>query len=133
MTGLFDEREHAAENLFAHEEELRFLAHRRAILSLGAWAAECMGLSAEAGRHYEAGLVDALVAGTLEERIVAEVQTDLERAGKPALSTTVGTVLSQAIAQATDELQGRAKPRPKDVAVRARHAGTLNAALGWRD
>lgn len=135
MTRLFEEREYAAENLFAHDEELRFLAQRRAIHGLGAWAAECMAMNAEAALIYEGKLVDAFVAGTLESAIVAQVQTDLEHAGKPALSTTVGTVLAQATAEAIEDLRGHGAPaRPTEVnAARARRVAAPHAFWGWRD
>lgn len=135
MTRLFEEREYAAENLFAHDEELRFLAQRRAMHSLGAWAAECMAMSPEAALDYEGRLVDAFIAGTLESAIVAQVQTDLEHAGKPALSTTAGTVLAQATAAAIEGLRGhKASAPPTEAhAVRAHRAAAAHDFWGWRD
>lgn len=132
MSRLLDEREHAAEGLFAHDEELRFLARRRAIEALSAWATEAMSVEGEAAAGYETRLVDAFVSGTPEDRILAQVQTDLERAGKPALSTTAATVHAQALAQATDELHGRVAPQPRP-AQPAHHYHPIDASLSWRD
>ncbi len=107
MAPMFGERERAAENIFVHDEELRFLAHRRGIEALSAWAVESMELSPEDGSRYTQHVVDAFVAGTPEDRLIASIQTDLERAGKPALSTNVGTILAQAVATATIALRGQ--------------------------
>lgn len=107
MSGLFDDRERAAESAFVHEEELSFVAHRRAIEALATWASESMGLNPEAARLYRAGLVDSVVANMRDEQIVERVQTDLERAGKPAMTTQVGVVLSRATASAIDALRGK--------------------------
>jgi hypothetical protein len=41
---LFNERERAFENLFAHEEEVRFLAQARRNHLFAQWAAEQLGL-----------------------------------------------------------------------------------------
>ena len=112
MSRFLDDREYAAENLFVRDEELRFLAHRRAFEALAAWATECISLDADAAARYETKLVDAFLAGVREEQILMMVQTDLEHAGKPALSTTAMTTLAQAKAQAIDELHGRVGPRP---------------------
>ena len=134
MSGFLDDREHAAENLYAHEEEIRFLAHRRAIRSLGAWAAECMGFDEAAAQAYSAKVVDAFIGGSREDQILLTIQSDLERAGKPALSTNAATKLAQATAQATDELAGSAPPRPLGRPAKAvHHAHPIDASLSWRD
>ena len=107
---LFEQRERAAESAFAHEEESRFVARRRAVQALSDWAARCMGLDAEGTEAYKTKLVDLFAANTLDDRLIARVQTDLERAGKPTMTTQVGTVFSwawRAIAEATDALKGR--------------------------
>ena len=134
MSGFLDDREHAAENIFAHTEELRFLAHRRAVQALGAWAAECMELDVPAALAYSGRIVDAFIGGTRQDQILLTVQSDLERAGKPALSMTAAAHLAQATAQAIDELAGRALPRPFGRPVKAVHrTHPIDASLSWRD
>ena len=131
MSRMLRDREDAAETLFAHDEELRFLARRRAVETLGSWATEAMALTADAAARYQARLVDAFVSGAPEDRLLAQVQTDLERAGKPALSTTAVTFHAQALAQATDTLYGRIAPQPQTA--RPMHSyHPLDATLGWR-
>jgi hypothetical protein len=110
MAGLFNERERTAENIFAHDEELRFLARRRGFEVLAAWAAESMELSEEDRSRYTLRIVGDFVSGVPEQRLMSTIQTDLERAGKPALSTSVGTVLAQAVADATLAQRGPLGP-----------------------
>ena len=134
MSGFLDDREHAAENLFAHNEERLFLAHRAGVRDLALWAAEAMALKPEQGDAYAGKLVDKLVSGTRDDQILVIVQTDLERAGKPALSTTAGTVLARAVALANDELSGRIPPRPLGrPAAEAHPTHPIGASLSWRD
>ena len=133
MSRFLDKREQAAEGLFAHDEELRFLAHRRAVRSLASWGAECMGLEADATYKYETNLVAAFVAGASDERLAMRVASDLERAGKPALSTTASTVLAQAIALASDAVHGRVAPDPAPRRPLEPHYHLFDATLSWRD
>ena len=105
MAPLFVERERAAEGIYIRDEELRFFASRNGLRTLATWAGESIGLEAADIQAYGQRLVDAFVAGTPEDQIMRSVQTDLERAGKPALSTHVGTVLAQAVAQAAETLR----------------------------
>ena len=50
MTDAFEEREHAAEAVFAREQELRFLALARRDKLFARWVAEQMNLHGAAGR-----------------------------------------------------------------------------------
>ena len=134
MSGFLDDREHAAENRFAHDEELHFLAHRRAFHTLGTWAAECMELDQPAAQAYSGKIVDAFIGGLRDDQILLTVQNDLEQAGKPALSTTAAAKLAQANAQAIGELTGRAPQRPLGrPAETVHHAHWIDASLSWRD
>ena len=54
---LFDEREHAAELMFVHDEEMRFRALARRNKLLGLWAADKMGLSGAHAEMYAHDLV----------------------------------------------------------------------------
>lgn len=111
MSTLFDDRERAAEYGFTHEEELRFLARRKGVEALAAWAAEGMGLDAASSADYVEATLASFVHGEGEIDLVNRVRSDLERAGKPALSTTANDVLTRATAAATMDLHGT-RPRP---------------------
>ena len=131
MAHLFDERERTAENIFVHEEESRFLAHRRGMEAIAVWAADSMGLTPEDRSTYTQRIVDAFVSGTPEDRLVTAIQTDLERAGKPALSTNVGTVLAQAVAEATLTLRGQPDRVVAPQAQRTRSLPKQSPSWGW--
>ena len=134
MSGFLDDREHAAENLFAHNEERLFLAHRAGVRDLGLWAANEMRLDPEQRDAYADKLVEALISGVRDDQILAIVQTDLERAGKPALSTTAGVVLAKAVALANGELSGHTVLRPVEHATAKAHpTHRIGASLSWRD
>ena len=53
----FDDREKAYEKKFAHDEELKFKATARRNKLMGRWAAEKMGLDAEAAEAYAKDVV----------------------------------------------------------------------------
>lgn len=110
MAPMFDERERTAESIFVHDEQMRFIARRRGLETLAAWAADAMGMTSEDKSRYSLRLIEAFVGGTTEEKLAETVQTDLERAGKPALSTHVGTTFARAVADATFELRGGKAP-----------------------
>jgi hypothetical protein len=103
----FDERERAAENLFAHDQQRQFLARRRGIEVAAAWAAETMGLGPDERSRYVQSFVDAFILGGMEDRLILTMQTDLERAGKPAFSGQVGLILSRAAAEAALDQRGQ--------------------------
>lgn len=106
-----------ADDIFVTGEQIRSLARRRGFESVATWAAECMGLSAHDTASYEAGVLAALVETSADARLLCRIQTDLERAGKPALSTYAGTIFANAVADALADLQAPAAgpvagPRP---------------------
>ena len=54
----FDKREEGFEKKFAHDEELQFKASARRNKLLGMWAAEKMGMTADAGAGLRQGRRD---------------------------------------------------------------------------
>src|SRR5918997_3913591 len=73
---MFDQRERAFENLFAHDEELRFRARARRNQLFACWAAEQLGLRASDFRTYVRSFVDGVVRPESEEALVARVRAD---------------------------------------------------------
>ena len=102
MASFFDERERAAEYGFVHAEELRFLAARRGVETLGIWAAQRMRMADPA--TYAAGLVEAMTGGAGEAAVLARVIADLQRAGQADIGNEAGAVLSRATAEAHGKL-----------------------------
>ena len=74
---LFDERERAFENLFAHEEELRFLAVARRNELFARWAAEQIGLRGTEYRDYVRSFVETAVQPQSDRDLMDRVRADL--------------------------------------------------------
>ncbi|GAC1504302.1 MAG: DUF1476 domain-containing protein [Bradyrhizobium sp.] len=97
----FDKREEGFENKFAHDEELRFRAQARRNKLLGLWAAEQLGLSADAAVDYARTVVAAGTAGDID--VVRKVMSDLGVKGvattEPQIRARMDELMAQAIAQ----------------------------------
>ena len=104
----FDEREHAYEAKFAHDEELRFKAKARRDRALGEWVAAQLGLSgAEAGDYAKEVLrLDFNQPG--DSNLIAKVLADFRAKGvaldEPALKKKLVELMAQAV---TDMEAGR--------------------------
>lgn len=82
MTGI-ENREHALEDKYAHDQELLFRIESGAAKLLGLWAAQEMGLSGEDAADY----AGSVVASNLKEAgvtdVTAKVSHDLAAKGLP--------------------------------------------------
>jgi len=77
----FDEREHAYEAEFAHQEELSFKVRERALSLLALWAAEHLDKTAEASQAYAREIVATDVADPASGAAVERIVTDLGAKG----------------------------------------------------
>jgi len=73
----FDDREHAFEAKFAHDEEMKFRAEARRNKLLGLWAAELMGRTGEAAEAYAREVIKADFEEAGHEDVVRKVSADL--------------------------------------------------------
>jgi len=73
----FDDREHAFEAKFAHDEEMKFRAVARRNKLLGLWAAELMGRTGEAAEAYAREVIKADFEEAGHEDVVRKVSADL--------------------------------------------------------
>lgn len=73
----FDDREHAFEAKYAHDEEMNFRAVARRNKLLGLWAAELMGKTGEAAAAYALEVVKADFEEAGHEDVVRKVKADL--------------------------------------------------------
>lgn len=73
----FDEREHAFENKFAHDEEMKFKAAARANKLLGLWAAELLGKTGDEAEAYAAEVVKSDFEEAGHEDVFRKVSGDL--------------------------------------------------------
>jgi len=74
----FDEREHAFEAKFAHDEEMQFKAVARRNRLTGLWAAELLGKSGEAAEEYAKTVVLSDFEEAGHEDVVRKLAADLE-------------------------------------------------------
>jgi hypothetical protein len=74
----FDKREEGFENMFAHDEELRFKANARRNKLLGLWAAGKMGLSGPAADAYSKELVVADFEEAGDDHVLRKVSKDFK-------------------------------------------------------
>ncbi|MTJ05637.1 MAG: DUF1476 domain-containing protein [Sediminimonas qiaohouensis] len=73
----FDEREHAFESKFAHDEEMKFKAGARRNRLLGLWAAELMGKTGPEADAYAAEVIKSDFEEAGHEDVVRKVSGDL--------------------------------------------------------
>ena len=74
----FDDRENAYENMFAHNEELKFKAEARCNKLLGLWAAGLLGKADDEIDAYAASVVKADFEEAGHEDVIRKVVADLE-------------------------------------------------------
>ncbi|MCE8507006.1 DUF1476 domain-containing protein [Ruegeria pomeroyi] len=74
----FDDREHAFEAKFAHDEEMQFKAQARCNKMLGLWAAGLMGKTGDEAAAYAKTVVIADFEEAGHEDVVRKVTADLD-------------------------------------------------------
>ncbi len=107
MTRSLEWGERAADSASTRTQDSGFLARRAGIETLARWAAEGFGFDEPARAAYVAAIVARFIAGADETDLVLRVRSDLERAGKPALSTHADAVHARAVREAASGVTGR--------------------------
>ena len=102
---LFDERERAFENLFAHEEELRFLALVRRNQLFARWAAEQLRLRGSEYHAYVRSFAESAVRSEPEATLIEHVRMDFLGSGVEASPSTIREALATAAAQAARQVR----------------------------
>ncbi|RFP87160.1 DUF1476 domain-containing protein [Rhodobacteraceae bacterium 63075] len=97
----FDDREHAFENKYAHDEEMKFKAAARANRLLGIWAAEILGKKGDEVNAYAAEVIKADFEEAGHEDVVRKVAGDL---GDMADADTVRNKLIELSALAKEQV-----------------------------
>ena len=85
----FDQREHAFEQKFEHDEELKFKARARKNKMLGLWAAGLIGKAGAAAEAYARDIVMADFEKPGDHDVVHTLMHDLAAAGKPTEEHTI--------------------------------------------
>ena len=101
----FDERENAFENMYAHNEEMKFKAEARCNKLLGLWAAELMGKTDEDADAYAKEVIVSDFEEAGHEDVVRKVVGDL---GDLADSETVREKRAELIALAKQQVMEEA-------------------------
>ena len=100
----FDERERAFEQMFVHDEELRFRALARRNKLLAAWVCDHLGLSGEEAARYGETFVKGLVGRQDDAGLIAKVRADLAATGSVLSEAEIAAVLRQLGAKAAAEI-----------------------------
>ena len=113
---LFDERERAFENLFAHEEEVRFLASARRNQLFARWAAEQLDLRRSERHAYIRSFVDGVVRPRAEEALIERVRADFIAEGVDASEQRIRTALADATVEAARQVRTEARSERSESA-----------------
>jgi hypothetical protein len=106
---MFDERERAFENLFAHEEDLRFFALARRNQLFARWAAEQMGLRGADYHAYVRSFTQGAVRREPDETLIAHVREDFIGSGVEASEQSIRRALTQAAAEAARQVRSEVR------------------------
>jgi len=105
MTTTFDKREEGFENLFAHDEELKFKATARRNRMLGQWAAGKLGLSGEAADAYAKSVVMSDFEEASKHDVFAKIREDFDAKGVTETDTQIQRVMLEMMARAVAEIK----------------------------
>jgi hypothetical protein len=105
----FDQREHAFEEKFGHDEELKFKARARKNKMLGLWAAGLMGKTGEAAESYARDIVMADFEKPGDHDVVHTLMHDLAAAGKPTEEHTIRRQGERFMAEAMKQVMTEVK------------------------
>lgn len=70
---------------------------RRALAAVANWASDCLAYDETEALAYATRMLDALDNGATVDRLVADIGTDIERAGKPAVAGLASMVFAHAL------------------------------------
>ncbi len=101
----FDEREHAYEAKFAHDQELRFKAKARRDRRFGAWVAAQLGLSGAAAEDYAKQVVRADLAHRGDSALIEATLADLKLKGVSINERTLKAKLVDLMEVAVAEIE----------------------------
>jgi hypothetical protein len=125
---LFDERERAFENLYAHDEELRFLALARRNRLFAEWAAEQIGFRGKEYEAYVRSFVNCAVLPECEEGLIVRFREDFVANGVETSDERIRVAMMQAAARAAREVRGE----PASTTTSANDNGGGDAYLPYR-
>ena len=102
----FERRKQGFERLFALSESLRFQAQSRRNRAVGVWAADKLGLGAEAAERYVEAFTKAQVDGASDEALVERLRGEFARAGLDLSAHRIRRRFEAALAEAITAIEG---------------------------
>lgn len=105
----FDEREHAFEKKFVHDQELRFRATARRDKMLGLWVAEKLGLTGAEAQSYADGLVSLSVTLPKDDDLVAKLLSEFKEKGVSQSEHQVRRTLTEFMDKAQKQIAGEVR------------------------
>ncbi len=100
----FNDRENAFENMFAHDEEMKFRAEARRNKLLGLWAADLLGKTGAEADAYAKEVIKSDFEEAGHEDVVRKVSGDLgEKASEDEIRTKMAELTIVAKTQLMDE------------------------------
>ena len=100
----FDDRERAFENMYAHDEEMKFKAEASRNKLVGLWAAALLGKSGDEANAYALDVVRADFEEIGHEDVVRKVAADLEgKAEEAEIRAKMAEMLIEAKGQIVKE------------------------------
>ena len=105
----FEDREHAFEAKFAHDQELLFKARARRGALMARWAAEQLGLSGAEAEAYVQSLVPLAVQKNPEQALVTKLLADFAAANRPTTEHRLRRQLAEFLEQATRQVSSEVK------------------------
>jgi hypothetical protein len=102
MTTTFDKREEGFENLFVHDEELKFKATARRDRLLGLWAAQQLGLTGTAADEYAKSIV---IADIETHDPFAKVRQDFDAKGVVQTDEQIRKLMTELMARAIADIK----------------------------
>lgn len=101
----FDDREHAFEAKYAHDEEMKFKAEARRNKLIGLWAAGLLGKSEEEAAAYAKEVIAADFQEAGEEDVFRKLSADL---GARADEATIRAKMAELMVEAKRQLMSEA-------------------------
>ena len=101
----FDDREHAFENKYAHDQEMQFRAEARRNKLMGLWVADILEKSGDEAAEYAKSVVKADFEEAGHEDVMRKVMGDLDgRVPENQVRQKYAELLTVAKAQIMDEV-----------------------------
>ncbi|RXF75488.1 DUF1476 domain-containing protein [Hansschlegelia zhihuaiae] len=100
----FDDREHALEAMFVHDEEMKFCALARRNKLLGLWAAEKLGKEGDQATAYAKSVVMSDFEEEGDHDVFRKIRLDFDRAGVEQSDHQIRRRMEELLATAMTQL-----------------------------